>query len=171
MSDSPPKLFAGDDLPIMGSTPSWLKGRKNPPVSISPLSPLPYYALPPREFISVPPQAKYLIVSPPEEEPVLPGHVPRTRGSKPKTKPPSIKVVPASRPIALPTAHTPAPISAMFSGKGNDAHGQGGRSAPGTPHSSDPSPYIDPGMSRGLPYALGLQAFPTRAERPWRHGG
>ncbi|KAJ7660271.1 TAP-like protein-domain-containing protein [Mycena polygramma] len=164
----PSDIYAKGDLPIMGPTPTWMKRRYTPAgVDASPLPRLPAFSLPPpREIISVPPQAKYLTVAPPKEDRILRDHVPRSKGSKPKAKPHSIKVVPESRPIALVTAHTPAPTS------GGRSRGQGERSAPGTPYSPEPSPYIsDPGMSRALPHALGMQAFPVRAERPWRHGG
>ncbi|KAJ7935905.1 hypothetical protein B0H13DRAFT_448166 [Mycena leptocephala] len=173
IADSPPNFRSGGDLPIMGLTPPWLKRRNDPPANASP-SPLPYYALPPLEIISVPPQAKYLIVSPPPEDPVLRDHVPRAKGSKPKAKPHNITIVPASRPVALLTAHTPSvppPISAVFHGPVNGGHGQGNRSTPGTPYSPEPSPYIDPALSTGLPRALGIQAYPIRTQRPWRHGG
>ncbi|KAF7360019.1 hypothetical protein MVEN_00729500 [Mycena venus] len=170
--------YSGGDLPIMGPTPPWLKRRKNQPELPTPSPPpLPSYALPPPEIISVPPQAKYLTVVPPdpdeEEEAVLRTRASRTKGSKYKGKPQNmnITVVPASRPIALVTAHTPAapPLtSGVYPRPGSMSSG---RSAPGTPYSPEPSPYIDPGLSRGIPRALGMQAFPTRAERPWRHGG
>ncbi|KAJ7737648.1 hypothetical protein B0H14DRAFT_2880789 [Mycena olivaceomarginata] len=171
---SPPN-YSGADLPVMGNTPSWMTwGRDQPGNGTpSPLTPLPSYALPPLEMISVPPQAKHLHVVPTEEDdPVLRDHVPRTKGSKRKEKPQNIRVVPASRPIALVTARTPSvqPPSSAVAPRTKNGRSPG-RSAPGTPRSPEPSPYIDPGLATGLPRALGLQAFPIRAERAWRHGG
>ncbi|KAJ7142962.1 hypothetical protein C8R44DRAFT_974420 [Mycena epipterygia] len=169
--NSPPKFNSPHDFPIMGPTPPWFKRRHNPPANASP-SPQEFYMLPPLEIISVPRQAKYLTVQPPPEDAVLRDHVPRPKGSRPKSKPQNI-VVPASRPIALATAHTPLSvppsISAVF--QAPSRCGEGDRSAPGTPGSPEPSPYIDPGLATGLPRALGLRAFPIRAERGWRHGG
>ncbi|KAJ7749987.1 hypothetical protein B0H16DRAFT_1550863 [Mycena metata] len=152
------------------STPPWLNGRSRllAAADATP-SPQAYYVLPPREIISVVPQAKLLHVVPPEEDPVLRDHVRRPKGSKPKGRPEKIVVVPAARPIAIPTAHTPsvpAPMSAVFSGHGEADEENG--SAPGTPYTPEPT---DPGLLTGLPRALGMQAFPIRADRPWRHGG
>ncbi|KAJ7479978.1 hypothetical protein B0H11DRAFT_1916140 [Mycena galericulata] len=167
----PPNNFPyGHDLPIMGPTPSWLKRRHNPPLPNASPSPQEFYMLPPLEIISVPRQAKHLHVVPPPEDPVLRDYVPRAKGGKPKAKPQNI-VVPTSRPIALVTARTPVsvppPISAVFQAPTSEQNG----SAPSTPRTPEPSPYVDPGMSSGLPHALGMRAFPVRADRPWRHGG
>ncbi|KAJ7788606.1 hypothetical protein B0H14DRAFT_2947907 [Mycena olivaceomarginata] len=153
---SPPN-YSGADLPVMGNTPSWMTwGRDQPGNGTpSPLTPLPSYALPPLEMISVPPQAKHLHVVPTEEDdPVLRDHVPRTKGSKRKEKPPE------HQGCAREPAYCACHRTHAFC-----------RSAPGTPRSPEPSPYIDPGLATGLPRALGLQAFPIRAERAWRHGG
>ncbi|KAJ7240615.1 hypothetical protein B0H12DRAFT_1134377 [Mycena haematopus] len=176
IENSPP-CFAGGELPPPGTTPPWSKSRKNRPGNSAPTPPLPSnalpplhipaYALPPREFISIPPQAKSLTVAPLPEDPVLANRVPRPKGSQRKGRPHNITVVPAQRPIARVTAHTPSvppPISAVLP----RTICPGNQSAPGTPYTPEPS---DPGLSTGLPRALGMQSFPIRAERPWRHGG
>ncbi|KAJ7154885.1 hypothetical protein C8R43DRAFT_1000636 [Mycena crocata] len=167
-SNYPPNynFHDSDDLP--GPTPPWFKRRHNPPTKASPspqepfeMLPEPAYFIPQLEIISIPKHAKYLHVVPPEEDPVLRDHVPRPRPPK-GTKPGKIVVMPAERPIALLTAHTPppAPFIAL------PAH-----SAPGTPGTPERNPYIDPGLATGLPRALGMRAFPIRAQGPWRHGG
>ncbi|KAJ7720450.1 hypothetical protein DFH07DRAFT_306271 [Mycena maculata] len=167
--DSRDNFPYGHDLPVMGPTPPWLKRRHNPPANASP-SPKQLYMIPPPEIISVPRQAKHLQVLPPPEDPVLRDHVPRAKGGKARTRPQNI-VVPASRPIALATVHTPLavppPISAVFPAPAQHED----RSAPATPYTPEPSPYIHPGMTTGLPRALGMRAFPIRADGPWRHGG
>ncbi|KAF8143494.1 hypothetical protein K438DRAFT_1783690 [Mycena galopus ATCC 62051] len=178
--ESPPNYnFAGGDLPVLGTPPPWMKPRKNRHGDAAPTPPLPSCALPPlslsgafkqREHISVPPQAKHLTVVLAPEDPVLASHALAPRGAKPKGRPHKITVAPVSRPIAVLTAHIPSappPISAVLprTSKGRDPRD---RSAPGTPFSPEPS---DPELSTGLPRALGMQAFPTRAERSWRHGG
>ncbi|KAJ7186055.1 hypothetical protein C8R46DRAFT_1185552 [Mycena filopes] len=164
-----PVEYASANAPTPpGFTPPWLKGNNRVvDASPSPLPPLPYYALPPLEIISIVPQARLLHVAPPDEDRVLRDHVPRAKGTKPKGRPAKIAVVPAARPIAILTAHTPAPGSAVRPAHGGRGGGGEG-SAPGTPYTPQST---DPELMTGLPRALGMQAFPTRAERPWRHGG
>lgn len=128
-----------------------------------------YPGLPPLDFynaISVPAQAKHLTVVTPEEDPVPRAHIPRPKGVKSKSKPSAITVVPVPHPIALVTAHTPAPVSAMRRGPRSDAE-----RTPRTPYTPEPSPYADPAVAGGLPRTLGLRAFPVRAEGSWRRGG
>ncbi|KAJ7792335.1 hypothetical protein B0H14DRAFT_3889993 [Mycena olivaceomarginata] len=204
--NSPP-YFSGGDLPIMRPTPPWLKRRKNQPeLPTPPPPPLPSYALPPLEIISVPPQAKYLTVTPPdpdeEEEAVLRARVPRTKRSKAKGKPPKLSIQSAQHPsrgyatdlasvyhwfpaLSYPpnfalydsASHSPFTFSNLLCHyrTTNPFLEPTGRAQPpyftGTPYSPEQSPYIDPGLSKGIPRALGMQAFPIRAERPWRHGG
>ncbi|KAJ7445623.1 hypothetical protein FB451DRAFT_1292634 [Mycena latifolia] len=168
------------DASPANSTPPWFKRRENPPTQASPSPPLPSlpqacYSMPQLEVISVPEQAQYLTVVPPPENPVLRDHVPRPRGSARKARPQDIKVLPASRPIALVTAHTPLnvppPISAVYRPPSHGQKSGSGRGGEWTPGSPEPSPYVDPGLATGIPRALGLRAFPVRAQKPWRHGG
>ncbi|KAJ7821448.1 hypothetical protein B0H14DRAFT_3875913 [Mycena olivaceomarginata] len=263
--------FSGGDLPIMRPTPAVVKTAQEPTRTPDPIpTTTTLLRSPAARNHFRPSQAKYLTVTPPdpdeEEEAVLRARVPRTKGSNPKGKPQNMNiiVVPASHPIVLATAHTPAappPISAVFPGtvtltSCRSAPGVGkcpeavstssslpsrnavsgllatnnlvsspfslsfpitfhsidtlistqfrtlrlGVTFPfhilestlplpdhrpisrtyrpgttpyftGTPYSPEQSPYIDPGLSKGIPRALGMQAFPIRAKRPWQHGG
>ncbi|KAJ6459009.1 hypothetical protein C8R45DRAFT_1031245 [Mycena sanguinolenta] len=170
---TPPTHYTGGGPPAMG-TPPWLTALKNRPPDTLPTPPMPSNALPPcrqlpsyahlsREFISVPLQAQSLTVVQPQEDPAFANHVPR---SKPKGKPPSITVAPVDRRIALPTAHTPsAPPGSPVLPRTMKGRGPLDTPAPNTPYTPAPG---DPGLGTGLPAALGMQIFPTRAHRSYR---
>ncbi|KAJ7613375.1 hypothetical protein FB45DRAFT_266381 [Roridomyces roridus] len=150
------------------STPAWMKDRI-PSAELSPYIPFPdtlstnFHAHP--DCIIVPEQAQLLNVVPPS--PASPGHGGGSSRDRSSRHPHGLNVVPDPQPVALLTAHSPPPPPAPGVRRQDYAYG----AAPGTPRPA-PDSYAqsDPALSRGIPGALGMQAFPTRADGPWRHG-
>ncbi|KAK6988887.1 hypothetical protein R3P38DRAFT_237825 [Favolaschia claudopus] len=145
-----------------GHTPWWKHNHLDADNAASPAPPvLETYEYLPLHFrtISVPPQAKYLTVVPPEEEEnvALRDRIPQPKGSK--SRPANITVVPAARPVAVVTSHTPPP-------------GAERRRivyyVEGTPPPSPGRSPCDPAAMTGLPRALGMKALPVREDLPWK---
>ncbi|KAJ7613403.1 hypothetical protein FB45DRAFT_266664 [Roridomyces roridus] len=150
------------------TAPAWMKDRI-PSAELSPYIPFPdtlstnFHAHP--DCIIVPEQAQFLSVVPPNS-PASPGHGGCSSRDRSSRMPHGINVVPEPQPVALLRAHSPPPPPAP--GRRQDyVYG----APPGTPRPA-PYPYAqsDPTLSRGIPGALGMQAFPTRADGLWRHG-